>query len=386
MFVTSPPREIDFEYDHNGLRTQKKVVENGITTIYDYTLHGKLITHLTKSVVDLDGVETSEELHFFYDAQSRPAFVEYNGVKFRYIHNLQGDIVAIVDSAGNTVVEYKYDAWGKPTWTNSNENSIISDINPFRYRGYVFDEETKLCYLRSRYGVLHWGRFLNKDCVLPNVFGLFALNAYVYCNNNPVVNADPNGQQTISALYSRVKQFVNDLVSALKKSSYVKNNSKRNAAKKIAVAAAERVTSAKGWSVTQMLFSKFMLGNGKKLLFDNNSMVAKAIVKEGSLKEHILGQNPRMGDSVKGTLEFQQGDLLYSIQHCSYCGIITENNGRLIADVIIDDHYDFTEIRSGRDNGVVSFATIINDAGFVAQASGLGTPYEFEVHFTIELD
>ena len=104
-FTTTPTREIDFEYDHNGLRTQKKVVENGITTIYDYTLHGKLITHLTKRTVDENGEESTEELHFFYDAQSRPAFVEYEGIMYRYVQNLQGDIVAIVDTVGSLVVE-----------------------------------------------------------------------------------------------------------------------------------------------------------------------------------------------------------------------------------------------------------------------------------------
>ena len=58
-------------------------------------LHGcrKLITHLTKRVVDGQGTETDrEELHFFYDAQSRPAFVEYGGAMYRYVHNLQGDM------------------------------------------------------------------------------------------------------------------------------------------------------------------------------------------------------------------------------------------------------------------------------------------------------
>lgn len=64
--------------------------------------------------MDLDGVETTEELHFFYDAQCRPAMVEYNGVKYRYVHNLQGDIVGIVDGNENLVVEYRHDAWGKP--------------------------------------------------------------------------------------------------------------------------------------------------------------------------------------------------------------------------------------------------------------------------------
>jgi YD repeat-containing protein len=34
---------------------------------------------------------------------------------YTYAHSYQGDIAAIVDSAGNLVVEYKYDAWGNIT-------------------------------------------------------------------------------------------------------------------------------------------------------------------------------------------------------------------------------------------------------------------------------
>ena len=39
----------------------------------------------------------SNELHFFYDAQNRPAVVVYNGTAYAYVKSLQGDIVAILD-------------------------------------------------------------------------------------------------------------------------------------------------------------------------------------------------------------------------------------------------------------------------------------------------
>ena len=63
--------------------------------------------------MDESGAESTEDLHFFYEEQSVPTFVEYNGVKYHYIHNSHGDIVGIIDAAGNLVVEYEYDAWGK---------------------------------------------------------------------------------------------------------------------------------------------------------------------------------------------------------------------------------------------------------------------------------
>jgi len=87
-----------------GLRTQKIVTENGATTATEYTYHSNMLTHMKKG---------SDELHFFYDAQTRPTKAEYNEEKYHYLHNLQGDIVGIIDSNGNSVVEYKYDVWGK---------------------------------------------------------------------------------------------------------------------------------------------------------------------------------------------------------------------------------------------------------------------------------
>ena len=55
----------------------------------------------------------NDSLHFFYDASNKPAVVDFNGTKYAYVHDLQGDICQIVDANGTVVVEYTYDAWGK---------------------------------------------------------------------------------------------------------------------------------------------------------------------------------------------------------------------------------------------------------------------------------
>ena len=70
---------------------------------------------------------------------------------YTYLHNLQGDIVGIVDNAGALVVEYKYDAWGRKLSVTGSLSGTLGRRNPFRYRGYVWDEETGLYYLDSRY-------------------------------------------------------------------------------------------------------------------------------------------------------------------------------------------------------------------------------------------
>ena len=68
--------------------------------------------------------------------------VTYNDVDYFYVYNLQGDVVALIDANGTQVVEYVYDAWGYPISKTGSLAATIGTLNPFRYRGYVYDEET----------------------------------------------------------------------------------------------------------------------------------------------------------------------------------------------------------------------------------------------------
>ena len=104
-----------------------------------------------------------EVLHFYYDAASKPTSVKYNGKVYTYVKSLQGDVVGILDSAGSLVVEYKYAAWGRLLSTTGTLASTLGKNNPFRYRGYVYDEEIELYYLRSRYYCAIIIKFLNTD-------------------------------------------------------------------------------------------------------------------------------------------------------------------------------------------------------------------------------
>ncbi len=158
-----------------------QITVNGIAT--KYTLHGKNVVHMTQG---------SNDLHFFYDAANKPAVVVYNGTAYAYVKNLQGDIIAILDQSGNVVVQYTYDAWGKLISTTGSMASTLGEINPFRYRGYVYDEETGLYYLQSRYYNPGWCRFVNSD-VLVGKRRLLAHNMFVYCRNMVICYTDPDG-------------------------------------------------------------------------------------------------------------------------------------------------------------------------------------------------
>ena len=156
-------------------------------------------THIRKGVNSAGGTDAIR-MHFFYDAQGSVAAVCYNGVDYAYLHNLQGDVVGLMDMDGTVVVEYGYDAWGAPVCTEGSMADTLGKDNPFRYRGYVWDEETGLYYLRSRYYDPSWGRFVNADTQLSRGESrLFEHNAFSYCRQNPVNRSDSEGNTDIAA-------------------------------------------------------------------------------------------------------------------------------------------------------------------------------------------
>ncbi|ERJ10865.1 RHS repeat-associated core domain-containing protein, partial [Haloplasma contractile] len=69
----------------------------------------------------------------------------------------------------------------------------LSEKNPYRYRGYRFDEETGWYYLNSRYYNPEWGRFINQDGILGETGDLLGHNLYAYTQNNPVIRQDSSG-------------------------------------------------------------------------------------------------------------------------------------------------------------------------------------------------
>ena len=120
--------------------------------------------------------------------------VTYNDVDYFYVYNLQGDVVALIDAGGTQVVEYGYDAWGNPISKTGSLAATIGTLNPFRYRGYVYDEETGLYYLRSRYYNPVWKRFVNADHIGER-------NLFLYCRNSPVFRVDNNGNKSNTCNY-----------------------------------------------------------------------------------------------------------------------------------------------------------------------------------------
>ena len=107
------------------------------------------------------------------------------------------------------VASYEYDPWGKVTSVKGSAGTELSlsaypnhiaHVNPIRYRGYYYDNETGFYYLQSRYYDPAICRFINADEYSDTDDGLLGFNMFAYCLNNPMNRTDSNGNWSLSNL------------------------------------------------------------------------------------------------------------------------------------------------------------------------------------------
>ena len=143
---------INYAYDAGGLRISKDV--SGVITNFTY-IDGLLYKQTNSQ-------NPAQNLEFIYAGGALIAIV-YNGNTYTYLSNGQGDVIGLLDSSGNLVVEYMYDPFGKVISITGSMAGTLGAANPLRYGGGYFDSETGYYYLGSRYYDPEIGRFLDSD-------------------------------------------------------------------------------------------------------------------------------------------------------------------------------------------------------------------------------
>ena len=197
---------IAYGYDSDGKRITKTV--NGTT--YNYHYLGDQLVELTWG---------GNKLHFTYDSTG-PLSVNYNGTEYFYVKNAQGDVTGLVSASGTRVVTYTYDAWGNLLTSTGSMATTLGEQNPLRYRGYVYDTETGLYYLQSRYYNPGWGRFIGTDDVTVLAASLekanWDKNLFAYCDNNPVSRRDAGGELWHLVIGAVIGGVINGGITAIK--------------------------------------------------------------------------------------------------------------------------------------------------------------------------
>ncbi len=92
--------------------------------------------------------------------------------------------------------------------------STLGQVNPLRYRGYVYDTETGLYYLQSRYYNPEIGRFINADAFVSTGQGILGNNMFAYCNNNPAVRKDDDGESWLAVVAGAVVNVATTYIAA----------------------------------------------------------------------------------------------------------------------------------------------------------------------------
>ena len=325
-----------YTYNADGIRTSKTV--NGVT--HNYVLEGSTILAETYG---------NTTLRFVYD-NTGIIGLYYNGTLYMYEKNLQGDVVAILNSSLTRVVEYSYDAWGNILSTSGSLASTLGTANPIRYRSYYYDAEIGLYYLQSRYYNPTWGRFINADNYVNANGDLIGFNMFAYCSNNPVMFVDPCG--TVINI----------------------NN-----------------------SAAFLMLLIWLYGGGEDVYFNNDSLIAKEFKSSKKMNEEIekcldiyktTGQSYFTGS--KRITGFSDFDIWMAVRSFNYEILITEEKNETgfwfwkktittyNVEVKIWDRYNFD---SGTDSGD-GMGSVLNNMAYKLHQKGYGEDYDFEIHYT----
>lgn len=191
-------RSIQYFYDHTGARV-KKIVD-GVET--EYHMAGDLLVSETTN---------NRTIWYRYDSNANLISMTIAGKIYGCVRNAQNDVTALIDHGGNVVVKYTYDSWGNVRKIEGSLADTIGVQNPFRYRGYYFDQETGMYYLKNRYYDPKLRRFICADSLKALKAGedFGGKNLYVYCNGNPVAMLDDEGEFAISLIKAAVGAVVN---------------------------------------------------------------------------------------------------------------------------------------------------------------------------------
>ena len=173
---------VDFAYDSDGKRVRK--TSGNTETKYYY--NGSTLSGLVRTTTGSTGTNKTT-VQFVYDAEGRPFLLRLNGkTDYFYLYNGLGDVVGLIDSSNKVVVRYQYNSWGKVTSSEDTSGVSLATLNPFCYRKYVYDPETGLYCLGSRYYDPEVGRFVNADdpgTIFAKPQELYNKNLYAYCDN-----------------------------------------------------------------------------------------------------------------------------------------------------------------------------------------------------------
>ena len=116
-----------YSYDAQGQRTRSVVTQSGTTTTTDYRYDGLTLLGFTATQGS-----ASWRIDYLYHETGVPYGAVYRDpassttpTVFGLLATERGDVVALIDTAGNAFCAYRYDAWGNPTATTTQATGLM---------------------------------------------------------------------------------------------------------------------------------------------------------------------------------------------------------------------------------------------------------------------
>jgi len=349
---------ITYKYNQDSIRT-KKTINNIETT---YFLEGSDI------ILEKRGEDV---LYYMRNALEGVIGFNYNNDTYYYIKNAQRDILGILDSNYNQVATYEYDSWGNIlSIKDNNGNDVTNDmahignINPFRYRSYYYDTETRLYYLNSRYYNPEWGRFLNADGIIGANKDILGYNLFAYTSNDFINKVDSNGNLAISTILGMtLGAFLGMHVGTRAVALYASDLY----SKKLPLASA--------------MLNKSLLGIPGNVDDSIKNMLGKKLIHSEELEEILdnVDAEENACQILRGSKAFDSDqDLHLAINKANYVVMATKiSYSTWSIKIRLYDKYDFD--REDQYNNF--FVSTINNGAYVYQTLGFLSQYDWDVTY-----
>ncbi len=377
---------ITYYYNKDGIRTKKSV--SGKYTDR-YILDGDRVIGMERTK---SGSSVKDVYHFMYDEMGNIwlALCYIGGsttpVRYYYRTNAQGDVRQIVDKDNNVIAYYAYDAWGKPLAILDGNNSEITDsthfamVNPFRYRGYIYDSETGLYYLQSRYYDPIVRRFINADEQINQSGNISGFNLFAYADNSPTTAIDTSGKSAVGLLelISRIAYGCSNADVALVHTMVLS-----------IILIGSSYLYSNGYELSNYMYLCAFFGKGGRLPRGIKEKLVERLKESHIMNAKLQEIADRGYQYIKeqGSIEFKSSggndadvDLYYSLQHAWYAVKGHMFKGEWHLTVNIADRYDFDTIRLSGEN---AFANSANNMGFFLQIAGYIVPYNISVIYDV---
>jgi RHS repeat-associated protein len=187
-----PNRRLEFAYDFQDRRVQKKVYLNNVLQS-----DTRFIYDGWNVVAELDAAGAVTQRYVWgidFSGTTQGAggvggllMVGSGSATYLAAHDGRGNVTALVDAASGTLsASYEYSPFGETL----RESGSAAALNPWRYSSKYLDAETGLVQHNTRYYSPSQGRFLGRDSIEEQG----GLNLYAYCRNEPIGHFDLFGR------------------------------------------------------------------------------------------------------------------------------------------------------------------------------------------------